>query len=64
MKKKIKSIFFKFDVNLKDFFNKNFFEIFIINISKKIDNIDFIKLYYNRLFNYFNIDYNINKYYD
>jgi hypothetical protein len=64
LKKKIKSIFLKSDVNLKDFFNKNFFEIFIININKKIDSIDFTRFYYNRLFNYFKIDHNINKYFD
>jgi hypothetical protein len=59
LKKKIKNIFFKSNESLKKNFNKNFFGTFIPNINKNVDNIDFMKLYYNRLFNYFTVENNI-----
>ena len=64
LKQNIKSIFFKFDDNLKQMFNNNLFGVFITNINKKNDSIIFMKLYYNRLFNYFNIDNTIFMSYD
>ena len=59
-----KEISFKFTEDCKDKIFKRFFEFFIANRNKKIDIIDFIKLCYKRLFNYFDVENNIFNYYN
>jgi DNA-binding cell septation regulator SpoVG len=59
-----KDISFKITEDCKNKISKRLFEIFIANRNKNIDIIDFIKLCYKRLFNYFDVENNIFFYYN